>query len=72
MKDASNPDAEAVTLAEKDFTVGKESAGSDGWTTVDFDLTPWRGKNVTVCLENRANGWEWEAAYWGALDVVTE
>ncbi len=41
------------------------------WKTATVDLTPHRGKTVLVALENAANNWMYEFAYWGeiALDL---
>jgi hypothetical protein len=31
---------------------------------VRVDLSPLAGRKVALRLENRANGWSWEFAYW--------
>jgi len=36
------------------------------WARVAVDLRAWRGRRVTIRLENQANGWAWEAAYLAA------
>lgn len=55
---------------QKMVTVGKESVGEDGWLEVDFNLTPFAGnKNIKIDLENKANGWSWEAGYWKELRI---
>lgn len=55
---------------QKRITVGKETMGSDGWLEVQFDLSPFAGsKNVKIDLENSANGWAWEAGYWGKIEI---
>ena len=37
------------------------------WKTVTVDLTPFAGKTVKLKLENAANDWNWEFAYWGEV-----
>ena len=57
---------------QKKITVGEETAqiGKDGWLEVIFDLTPFAGNNnVKIDLENKANGWAWEAGYWGKIKI---
>jgi hypothetical protein len=39
------------------------------WTTLDVDLAPYAGKTVSARIENHANGWEYEAAYLGRVEV---
>ncbi len=46
--------------------VGGEKAA---WQTLSVDLAPYAGKTVTVELVNQPDGWSWEAAYWGGMDV---
>ena len=41
-----------------------------GWAKVVFDLTPFAGsKNLQIELENKANGWSFEAGYWASLAI---
>lgn len=55
---------------QKKITIGKDTAGKDGWLEVAFDLTPFAGnKNVKLDLENKPNGWSWEAGYWGSIKI---
>ncbi|MDA9922030.1 hypothetical protein N9E25_01755 [Verrucomicrobiales bacterium] len=42
------------------------------WLELEIDLTGFAGKHVDLELENRANDWAWEFAFWGNVDVVTE
>ena len=44
----------------------------DGWLTLEFDLSKLAGQTVDVVLENRADDWAWEFAYWGSVDVVAD
>jgi len=52
-------------------TVGADSA-REGWKQVVVDLTPFAGKSVNLELQNRANGWSWEFAYWGRISLISE
>jgi len=42
--------------------------------TQDFqvDLTKYRGKTVSLELENRASGWAFEAAYWSRIEIESK
>ena len=42
-----------------------------GWAEVQFDLKPFAGNNVLIELENKANGWSFEAGYWAELSIET-
>jgi hypothetical protein len=54
---------------QKTVTVD-EALTKGGWTEVMFDLTPFAGgKNVQIELENKANGWSFEAGYWARLII---
>jgi len=47
-----------------------EALTKGGWAEVTFDLTPFAGStNLQVELENKANGWAFEAGYWANLTV---
>jgi len=61
--------AGGVKLGER--IVGPESA-KDGWLTLEFDLSKLAGQTVEIVLENRADDWAWEFAYWGSVDIVTD
>ena len=64
----------AVKVGGKELlsrTIGKKTT-EKGWATVTADLSSYAGKSVEVALENRANGWSWEAAYWGEIAVESE
>ena len=58
---------------QKTVLIGKTSADNTGWVEVTFDLTPFAGgKNVKIDLENKANGWSWEAGYWSEIEIKSE
>lgn len=57
---------------QKKITVGEKTAGigKDGWLEVTYDLTSFAGnKNIKIDLENKANGWAWEAGYWKEIKI---
>ncbi|MEP0843641.1 MAG: ADP-ribosylglycohydrolase family protein [Phycisphaerae bacterium] len=48
--------------------IGPQSA-PDGWTNIEVDLSEYAGQIITVQLINAANGWSYEAAYWGRIEI---
>ena len=52
-------------------TVGKGTA-SEGWLTVDVDLSRYAGKIITLDLLNQANGWYYEYGYWAEIKIVPQ
>jgi hypothetical protein len=46
-----------------------KSTAKDGWLRVEIDLSPFARQAVTIQLENRANGWSWEAGYWAKIAI---
>ncbi len=55
-----------------DQMVGPETVGKDEWMDVSVDLTPFAGRRINLAIENRANGWRNEWAYWNKVQVVSE
>ncbi len=51
-----------------DQIVGAESVGLD----VSVDLSQFAGRRIKLSIENRANNWHNEWAYWNKVEVVTE
>lgn len=43
----------------------------DGWLELSVDLSAYAGKSVQLDLENRANNWSWEFAYWNRVELVS-
>jgi hypothetical protein len=41
------------------------------WRTVSVDLKEYAGRTVVLRLENAANDWAWEFAYWADLELRT-
>ena len=55
----------------KDQIVSSETVGSDEWLDVSVDLTPFAGKTIDLTIENRANNWHNEWAYWNRVEIVS-
>jgi hypothetical protein len=51
--------------------VGSENS-EDGWMEVSVDLSEFAGSTLPLVLMNEANGWQYEAAYWAKIEIVTE
>jgi hypothetical protein len=49
--------------------IGEENEDKAEWQTLEIDLAPYAGKRVKVELTNQPNGWQWEAAYWAAVEL---
>jgi putative heme-binding domain-containing protein len=45
---------------------------TDRWQAIDINLTPLAGQTVTLRLENRANNWSWEFAFWTSPRIESE
>lgn len=54
-----------------DQIVSYETVKSE-WIELELDLTRFAGKHVDLEIENRANDWAWEFAFWGRVEVVCE
>ena len=52
--------------------VGPKSVSKDEWAYVNVDLTKFAGKKIKLSLENRANNWNCEWAYWNVISVVSK
>jgi len=52
-----------------DKLLKRELIGHDGarWHNISIDLTPFARSKLPLRLENRANDWNWEFAYWSDL-----
>jgi len=51
--------------------IGPETV-EDGWAEIALDLSEYAGRRIVLELINQADGWEFEAAYWAELELVTE
>ena len=52
--------------------VGPKMVSKDEWAQVTVDLTKFAGKKIELSIENRANNWHCEWAYWNRIRVVSE
>lgn len=58
---------------QKEVLVSAATVDESGWVDVELDLTPFAGsRNLLVDLENKANGWMFEAAYWSEINIIHE
>jgi putative membrane-bound dehydrogenase-like protein len=55
-----------------DQIVGPKTVGSDEWLDLSVDLSKFAGRRIPLSIENRANNWHNEWAYWNKVEVVTE
>ena len=46
-----------------------KATAKKGWLTVEVDLSAYAGKTVSLVVENRADGWNWEAGYFSRIAV---
>ena len=62
-----------VAVNGKEITrkaVSKETA-PDGWMQTEIDLSDFAGKQVKLELINQPTGWQYEAAYWAEISLVS-
>ncbi len=62
-------------LVNDDVLVDKivdAKAVSEEWLDLDVDLSQYAGKQVQVAIENKANNWSNEWAYWNYIKIVSE
>jgi len=62
--------ADNKVIADK--IVSSQTVGEDEWLDVSVDLSQFAGRRINLSIENRANGWHNEWAYWNQVKVVTE
>lgn len=55
-----------------DQIVGPKTVDHDEWLNVSVDLSQFAGKRINLTIENRANGWRNEWAYWNKVEILTE
>ncbi|NJM55160.1 MAG: hypothetical protein HC841_03890 [Verrucomicrobiae bacterium] len=55
-----------------DEIVSSKTVSNNEWLDLEIDLTKFAGKHIDLALENRANGWKNEFAYWGSIRVVSQ
>ena len=62
-------------LVNDDVLVDKivdAKAVSEEWLDLDVDLSQYAGKQVQVSIENKANNWSNEWAYWNSIKIKSE
>ena len=42
------------------------------WLELEIDLTRFAGQKIDLALENRANDWAWEFAFWHSVQIVSK
>ena len=52
--------------------VSSKSVGTDEWLEVSVDLTEFAGQTVQLSIENRANDWHNEWAYWNEVKIKSQ
>ena len=52
--------------------VSSKTVGRDEWLDVTVDLSRFAGKTIHLTIENRANNWQNEWAYWNKVEVVSQ
>jgi trehalose utilization protein len=62
--------ADEEMLAEQ--IVGSRTVGENEWLDVSVDLSPFSGKTIDLSIENRANNWHDEWAFWNRVEVVSD
>jgi len=55
-----------------DQIVGSKTVGTNEWLDVSVDLTSFAGRRINLDIENRANNWANEWAYWNSVKIVRE
>ncbi|MEM9644766.1 MAG: PVC-type heme-binding CxxCH protein [Planctomycetota bacterium] len=55
-----------------DQIVGPETVGPNEWLDVSVDLSQYAGRRIKLSIENRANDWRNEWAYWNSVKIVSE
>jgi putative membrane-bound dehydrogenase-like protein len=55
-----------------DQIVSPETVGPHEWLDVTVDLSKFAGQSIPLSIENRANDWHNEWAYWNKIEIVTE
>ena len=54
-----------------DQTVSSKTVSKTEWLDVNVDLSDYAGKQVRLTIENRANNWRNEWAYWNEVKLVS-
>ncbi len=54
-----------------DQVIGSKTVSRDEWFDASIDLTGYAGETIDLTIENRANNWSSEWAYWNRVEVTT-
>lgn len=52
--------------------VGPKTVADDEWLDVTVDLSAFAGRSINLSVENRANNWSNEWAYWNKVTILSE
>jgi hypothetical protein len=52
----------------RELVIDKQGAR---WKTIQIDLSSFAGKKIILRLENAANDWNWEFAYWNDIRLTS-
>ena len=55
-----------------DRLVSSKTVGKDEWLNLSIDLTDHAGKRIDLRIENKANDWHNEWAYWNQVEIISE
>ena len=55
-----------------DQLVSAKTVPQNQWLEVQVDLTEFAGRQIKLSLENRANDWFCEWAYWNQIKIVSQ
>lgn len=55
-----------------DQIVSSKTVGENEWLDVSVDLTEFAGQRIQLKVENRANDWHNEWAYWNRIEIIHE
>ena len=55
-----------------DKIVGPKTVAEDEWLDLSVDLSEFAGRTIKLSIENRANNWRNEWAYWNDVSLVSE
>lgn len=55
-----------------DQIVSSKTVGADEWLSISLDLSEFAGSKINLSIENRANNWHNEWAYWNQIEIIKE
>ncbi|MCO8125090.1 hypothetical protein NHH03_25365 [Stieleria sp. TO1_6] len=54
-----------------DQIVSSKTVSADEWLPIKVDLSDYAGQQIRLTIENRANGWQNEWAYWNEVKLIS-